>query len=173
LRVQAGKTNSVIPQLEKLCKSLNPDFTFSYAFSDQEYTKLYNSEQIVNRLSNYFTGISVFILCTGLLGLAMFTAEQRVKELGIRKVLGATVGSLFTMLSTEFIALVIIALLIATPVSWYATDKWLQGFAYHVAMQPWIFAVAGGLIILITMATISFHALKAAMVNPVKSLKSE
>jgi len=103
----------------------------------------------------------------------MFTAEQRVKELGIRKVLGATVGSLFTMLSTEFIILVIIALLIATPVSWYAMDKWLQGFAYHVSMQPWVFAVAGGLIILITMATISFHALKAAMVNPVKSLKSE
>lgn len=173
LRLQADKANSVIPQLEKLSKNLNPDFTFSYAFSDQEYTKLYNSEQVINKLSNYFTGISIFILCVGLLGLAMFTAEQRVKELGIRKVLGASIRSLFTMLSTEFVILVVIALLIATPISWYAMDKWLQGFAYHVDIQPWIFALGGGLIILITMATISFHALKAAMVNPVKSLKSE
>ncbi|MCR8558761.1 ABC transporter permease [Mucilaginibacter sp. BJC16-A38] len=173
VRIKAGKTKQVVAGLEKIGKELNPDFTFSYQFSDLEYAKLYNSEQVVNKLCNYFASIGIFISCLGLLGLVMFTAEQRVKEISIRKVLGAKVSSLFALLSSEFLILVVISLLIASPVTWYAMSKWLQGFAYHTTMQWWMVALAGGLIILIAMATVSFHAIKAALVNPIKSLRSE
>ena len=173
VRIEAGKTRPVIAGLEKICKELNPEFTFSYQFSDQEFAKLYNSEQVVSKLSNYFAFLAIFISCMGLLGLAMFTAEQRLKEIGIRKVLGASAGSLFSLLSSEFLILVVIALIIASPIAWYATNKWLQSFAYYAAVQWWIFALSGGLIILIAMATVSFQAIKAAFVNPVKSLRSE
>jgi len=173
VRVQGDKTKQVIAGLEKIGKELNPDFTFSYQFSDQEYAKLYNSEQVVNKLCNYFASIGIFISCLGLLGLVMFTAEQRVKEISIRKVLGAKVSSLFGLLSSEFLILVLISLLIASPVTWYAMNKWLQGFAYHTTMQVWMFGLAGGFIILIALATVSFHAIKAALVNPIKSLRSE
>jgi putative ABC transport system permease protein len=107
------------------------------------------------------------------LGLAMFTAEQRTKEIGIRKIVGANVASLFVLLSQEFLILVVIALLIASPVAWYAMNKWLQGFAYHTPLQWWMFALSGGLIIIIALATVSFQAIKAALVNPIKSLRSE
>ena len=173
VRVQAGKTKQVIGGLEKICKDLNPEFTFSYQFSDQEFAKLYNSERVVSKLSNYFAFLAIFISCMGLLGLAMFTAEQRLKEIGIRKVLGASAGSLFSLLSSEFLLLVVIALVIASPIAWYAMSKWLQSFAYHTAVQWWIFAISGGLVVLIAMATVSFQAVKAALVNPVKSLRSE
>ncbi|MDB5134188.1 MAG: FtsX-like permease family protein, partial [Mucilaginibacter sp.] len=109
----------------------------------------------------------------GLLGLAMFTAEQRLKEIGIRKVLGASVGSLFALLSSEFLILVIIAMVIATPIAWYGMNIWLQNFAYHVPVQWWVFALSGGIIITIALATVSFQAIKAALVNPIKSLRSE
>jgi hypothetical protein len=173
VRIETGKTAQVIAGLEKIGKELNPDFTFSYQFSDQEYAKLYNSEQVVNKLCNYFASIGIFISCLGLLGLVMFTAEQRVKEISIRKVLGAKVSSLFALLSSEFLILVVISLLIASPVTWYAMSKWLQGFAYHTTMQWWMVCLAGGLIILIALATVSFHAIKAALINPIKSLRSE
>ncbi|MEO6632563.1 MAG: FtsX-like permease family protein, partial [Mucilaginibacter sp.] len=173
VRIEAGKTKQVIVGLGKISKELNPDFTFSYQFSDQEYAKLYNSEQVVNKLCNYFASIGIFISCLGLLGLVMFTAEQRVKEISIRKVLGAKVSSLFGLLSSEFLILVFISLLIAAPISWYGMSIWLQGFAYHTTMQLWMVGLAGGLIILIAMATVSFHAIKAALVNPIKSLRSE
>jgi putative ABC transport system permease protein len=103
----------------------------------------------------------------------MFTAEQRLKEIGIRKVLGASVGSLFALLSSEFLVLVVIAMLIATPVAWYGMNEWLRNFAYHTPVQWWVFAMAGGLIILIALATVSLQAIKAALVNPIKSLRSE
>lgn len=173
VRTEAGKTKQVIAGLEKISKELNPDFTFSCQFSDLEYAKLYNSEQVVNKLCNYFATIGIFISCLGLLGLVMFTAEQRVKEISIRKVLGARASSLFALLSSEFLILVLISLLIASPVTWYAMSKWLQGFAYHTTMQWWMVGLAGGLIILIAMATVSFHAIKAALVNPIKNLRSE
>jgi ABC-type antimicrobial peptide transport system permease subunit len=173
VRIEGGKTKQIIAGLEKIGRELNPDFTFSYRFSDQEYAKLYNSEQVVNKLCNYFASIGIFISCLGLLGLVMFTAEQRVKEISIRKVLGARVSSLFALLSSEFLILVLISLLIASPVTWYTMSKWLQGFAYHTTMQWWMVGLAGGLIILIAMATVSFHAIKAALVNPIKSLRSE
>ncbi|WP_183567605.1 ABC transporter permease [Mucilaginibacter sp. SP1R1] len=173
LKTQPGKTREALASVESLCKQLNPAFPFSYTFSDEEFQKLYQNEQIITRLSNAFAFLAIFISCLGLLGLAMFTAEQRIKEIGIRKVLGASVTSLFSLLSSEFLVLVIIALFIALPVSWYAMSYWLQGFAYRTPIQWWMFALSGIIIIVIAMVTVSFQAIKAALVNPIKSLRSE
>jgi putative ABC transport system permease protein len=173
VRTEPGKTKEALASLETLCKQINPAFPFNYSFSDEQYQKLYNSEQIVGKLANAFALLAIFISCLGLLGLAMFTAEQRVKEIGIRKILGAGVGSLFALLSSEFLVLVIIALLIASPIAWYAMNKWLQDFAYHAPIQWWMFVLSGGLIILVALATVSFQAIKVALINPIKSLRSE
>jgi len=173
VRTQPGQTKQAIASLGTLCKQLNPDFSFSYSFSDEEYNKLYNNEQLVSKLSDSFAVLAIFISCLGLLGLAMFTAEQRVKEIGIRKVLGAGVGSLFGLLTGEFLKLILIALVIGSPLAWYALNKWLQSFAYHAAIQWWLFALSAGLIVLIALATVSFQAIRAALINPIKSLRSE
>jgi putative ABC transport system permease protein len=173
VRTQPGKTREAMTSLTNLSKQLNPAFPPTFYFVDEEYQKLYNSEQIINKLSDAFAFLAIFISCLGLLGLAMFTAEQRIKEIGIRKVLGASVSSLFGLLSQEFLVLIVIALLIATPITWYAMNKWLQGFAYRTPLQWWVFVISGGLIVLIALATISFQAIKAALVNPIKSLRSE
>ncbi|NOW96690.1 ABC transporter permease [Mucilaginibacter sp. SG564] len=173
VRTEPGKTRAALASMEHLCHQLNPAFPFTYNFSDQEYQKLYQNEQIVGKLSNGFAFLAVFISCLGLLGLAMFTAEQRVKEIGIRKVLGASISSLFTLLSSEFLILVVIALLIASPIAWYATGKWLQGFAYRTPVQWWMFALSGVIIVFIALITVSFQSVKAALINPIKSLRSE
>lgn len=173
VRTQPGKTREALAGIEKLCKQLNPSFPFSYTFSDEEYQKMYQNEQIISKLSDAFAFLAIFISCLGLLGLAMFTAEQRIKEIGIRKVLGASVRSLFSLLSSEFLILVVVSLFIALPISWYAMGAWLQGFAYQTPMQWWVFALSGGIIMVIALATVSFQAIKAALINPIKSLRSE
>ena len=173
VRTKPGQTKQALVSLELLCKQLNPSYQFSYYFSDEEYQKLYDNEQVISKLSNVFASLAIVISCLGLLGLAMFTAEQRVKEIGIRKVLGAGLGSLFSLLSTEFLILVGIALLIASPLAWYGMNKWLQNYAYHTKVEWWIFVLAAIVSLLITLATISFQTIKAALVNPVKSLRSE
>jgi putative ABC transport system permease protein len=173
IRTQAGKTKQALASLETLCKELNPNFPFNYNFADDEYSKLYKNEQIVGKLSSAFAFLAIFISCLGLLGLAMFTAEQRFKEIGIRKVLGASVASLFTLLSSEFVVLVFISLIIASPLAWYAMNKWLENYAYHAAIQWWMFVMAAVIALLITLLTVSFQAVKAALINPVKSLRSE
>jgi putative ABC transport system permease protein len=173
IRTQAGKTREALASVEQLYKQLNPAFPFTYYFSDEEYQKLYQNEQIVDKLSNAFAFLAIFISCLGLLGLAMFTAEQRIKEIGIRKVLGASVQSLFALLSSEFLLLVVIALFIALPIAWYAAGQWLQGFAYRTPIQWWMFALSGVLIVMIALVTVSFQAIKAALINPIKSLRSE
>jgi len=173
LRIRGGKTRDALAGMESLCKRLNPAFPFTYYFADAEYQKLYQNEQVVTKLSDAFSFLAIFISCLGLLGLAMFTAEQRFKEIGIRKVLGASVRSLFGLLSQEFLVLVGIALVIALPIAWYAMKKWLTSFEYHAPLQWWVFGVSGVLVILIALATVSFQAIKAALVNPIKSLRSE
>jgi putative ABC transport system permease protein len=173
LRIKAGDTKKVLTSLELICKELNPDFTFSYQFSDEEYAKLYKSEQVVNKLSNYFAVIAIFISCLGLLGLAIFTAEQRTREIGIRKILGAGVQSLFTLMLSDFLLPVVIALFLAAPIAWYFMSGWLQDFVYHTTIEWWMFALSGGLMIFIAAVTVSFQSIKAALVNPVKSLRSE
>jgi len=173
LRIEAGKTKQALAGLETIYKELNPNFPFSYTFANEEFNKLYKSEQMIGGLSDAFAFLAIFISCLGLLGLAMFTAEQRLKEIGIRKVLGASIRSLFTLLSSEFLVLVVIALFIALPTAWYFMDIWLRSYAYHAPIQWWMFAISGVTIIGITLLTVSFQAIKAALVNPIKSLRSE
>lgn len=173
IRTQPGKTKQALASLETLCKDMNPNFPFNYNFADEEYQKLYKNEQIIGKLSSAFAFLAIFISCLGLLGLAMFTAEQRFKEIGIRKVLGASVASLFTLLSGEFLVLVFISLIIASPLAWYGMSKWLENFAYHAPIQWWMFVLAAVVALLITLVTVSFQAIKAALINPVKSLRSE
>jgi putative ABC transport system permease protein len=173
VRVKAGMTKNVMTRLEKICKNLNPQFPFSYSFSDDQYQKLNKSEEIVSRLSNVFAVLAIFISCMGLLGLAMFTAEQRTREIGIRKVLGAGVVSLFKLLSGEFIILRGIAILIASPITWWAMDIWSKDFAYHIKIEWWIFLLAGLAAVFIALLTVSFQSIKAALVKPIQSLCSE
>jgi ABC-type antimicrobial peptide transport system permease subunit len=173
VRTEPGKTKEALASLEKVCKSLNPKFPFTYKFSDEEYQKLYKSEQVVNQLSNYFSFLAIFISCLGLLGLAIFTAEQRTKEFGIRKVLGASPVILFSLLSKEFLLLVFIAMIIACPIAWMVMNKWLQDYEYRVDVTWSMFVIAGLLAILIALVTVSFQAIKAAIATPVKSLRTE
>jgi ABC-type antimicrobial peptide transport system permease subunit len=173
IRTKPGETKKAIASLGKIYKSINPDYAFAYQFVEEEYQKLYSNEIIISRLSVLFAALAIFISCLGLLGLAMFSAEQRVKEIGIRKVLGASVNQVVTLFSTEFIKLVLIAFLIAAPVAWYFMNNWLQGFAYKVNISWWMFFMAGAIAVLIALITVSFQAIKAAMSNPVKSLRSE
>jgi putative ABC transport system permease protein len=173
IRIKAGMTKVAISHLGKICKTLNPQFPFSYSFSDEQYQKMYKSEEIVSRLSNVFAVFAIFISCKGLLGLAMFTSEQRTREIGIRKVLGAGIVSLFTLLSGEFIMLVGIAILIASPIAWWAMDAWSQDFAYHIKIDWWIFLFAGLAAIFIALLTVSFQSIRAALVKPIQSLRAE
>ena len=173
VRTEPGKTKQALASLEKICKDLNPKFPFTYKFSDKEYQKLYNNEQVVSKLSNYFAFLAVFISCLGLLGLVMFTAEQRTKEFGIRKVLGASPGTLFSLISKEYLSLVFSAILVAFPIAWIAMNKWLQDYEYRVHITWSMFLIAGMLAILIALITVSFQAIKAAIANPVKSLRTE
>ena len=173
VRTKPGQTKQALATLETLCRQLNPGFPFSYQFSDEAYQALYKGEQVVQSLSNVFAFLAIIISCLGLLGLAAFTAEQRTKEIGIRKVLGAGVLSLFILVSKEFLALVGTALLIAAPLAWYVMNKWLDSYAYRISIAWWVFALAGLIAFAITLLTISFQSVKVALSNPVRSLRAE
>ncbi len=173
IRTEPGKTKQALASLETICKELNPKFPFTYKFSDEEYQKLYKSEQVISKLSDYFAFLAIFISCLGLLGLVMFTAEQRTKEFGIRKVLGASPATLFNLLSKEFLLLVFVAMIIACPVAWIIMNNWLQNYQYRVSITWNIFIMAGALSILIALITVSFQSIKTAVANPVKSLRTE
>lgn len=134
---------------------------------------MYESEITLSRIINSFTGIAIFISCLGLFGLATFSAENRKKEIGIRKVLGAKVSGIATLLSKDFVVLVFIAILVATPIAWWVMNKWLQSFSYRVDIKWWMFAMAGIIAAIIALVTVSFQAIKAAIANPVKSLRTE
>jgi ABC-type antimicrobial peptide transport system permease subunit len=159
--------------IEKLCRELNPQFPFTYSFVDEQYSQLYNSEQVVSKLSDAFAFLAIFISCLGLLGLVIFTAEQRTKEIGIRKVLGAGVGDIIRLMSADFLKLVFVAIVIASPVAWWAMHSWLNNYAYKIDITWWMFAAAGGLIVMIAAVTISFQSIKVAIANPVESLRTE
>ncbi len=173
IRTEPGKTQVALEGLEKLHQELCPDFPFSHQFADEEYNYLYKSEQVVQALSKYFAFLAIFISCMGLLGLVLFTAEQRTKEIGIRKVLGASVSSLFRLLSKDFLQLVLIAYVIAIPLAWWAMNSWLDNFIYRVPISWGVFAMAGISALVIALVTISFQAIKAVTANPVKSLTAE
>lgn len=157
----------------KIWNQYNSGYPFEYSFMDEEFNRMYQTDQTVGKLFNFFAAIAIIISCLGLFGLAAFTAEQRTKEIGIRKVLGASVKNIVLLLSKDFVRLVLLAFVIATPIAWYAMSQWLENFAYSIDISPWVFAVAGLLALLIAFLTVSWQALKAALMNPVKSLRNE
>ena len=173
VRTEAGKTKQALASLAKVYKEINPDFAFAWQFVDQEYQRLYSSEQIMSKLSILFATLAIIISCLGLLGLVMFAAEQRVKEIGIRKVLGASMGNIIGLFSRDFLQLICIAFLIAAPLAWYMMYSWLQNFAYRTNISWWIFGVAALCSLFVASATVSYQAVKAAVANPVKSLRTE
>ncbi|BAU55325.1 ABC transporter permease [Mucilaginibacter gotjawali] len=158
---------------EKAFKQYNGEYPFGYAFLDDIFNNIYQGEQRQGTLFTYFAGIAIFISCLGLLGLAAYTAQVRTREIGVRKVLGASVGRIVGLLAQDFIKLVFIAIVIATPLAWFAMHKWLEAYAYRINIGWWVFALAGLMAVVIAFATISFQSIKAALMNPVKSLRSE
>jgi ABC-type antimicrobial peptide transport system permease subunit len=173
VRARAGKTKSVIAGLEQLCKSLNPKIPFSFQFSDAAFANLYRSEQTVSKLSGYFSLLAILISCLGLFGLVTFAASQRTREIGIRKVLGASTASISQLLSQDFLRLILLAIVIAAPIAWWVMSMWLDNYVYRVPMNGWTIATAALIASLIAAATIASQAVKAAIANPVKSLRSE
>jgi len=173
VRTKAGQTKQALASLEKLYRDINPRYAFATQFVDEEYKKLYSSELIISKLSVLFAALAITISCLGLLGLVMFAAEQRTKEIGIRKVLGASIPQIITLFSGEFVRLVLLAIIIASPVAWLAMNKWLQGYVYRTNISWWIFLVAGLSAMTIALLTVSFHAIRAALANPVKSIRTE
>jgi putative ABC transport system permease protein len=173
IRIKGDHQKETIAQIQKLYEAYNPGFPFTYSFLDEAYQKQYETEVRVSLLSEYFSILAIIISCLGLFGLVAFTAQKRQKEIGIRKVVGASVNSITFMLTKDFLKLVCVAVLIAFPLSWYLMNQWLHGFAYRINIGPLVFLIAIGSVILITILTVSFQAIKAALVNPVKSLRSE
>ncbi len=173
VKIKAGTEKETIARIGQLYKQYNPGLPFEYKFLDEDYQALYASEQRVATLSGYFAGMAIIISCLGLFGLAAFTAQKRQKEIGIRKVIGATVANVVMILSTDFLKLILVAVIIAFPVAWWAANQWLNSFAYRVTIGTDIFMIAGVATLLITVITISYQAIKAALMNPVKSLRSE
>ncbi|HEY0433390.1 MAG TPA: ABC transporter permease, partial [Chitinophagaceae bacterium] len=171
--LQPNLQNETIGAIEKLYTSFNPGFPFTYNFVDEAYQQQYVSETRVSILSKYFAALAIIISCLGLFGLAAFTAQQRRKEIGIRKVIGASVTSVTTLLSKDFLKLIALALVISFPVSWWLMSTWLNGFAYRVSLRPSVFLITGLAVLLITIFTISFQAIKAAVANPIRSLRTE
>jgi putative ABC transport system permease protein len=169
----SGDYHQLLGRIETIWTHDFPGVPFEYAFLDAEVQRQYETEITLGRIISSFTLMAIVISCLGLFGLAAFSAEQRVKEIGIRKVLGAGVPGLVGLLSKDFLKLVVVALLIATPVAWWAAAKWLQSFAYQVPLSWWMFGLAGLLAVVIALATVSFQAVRAALANPVKSLRSE
>jgi len=166
-------TTESIVKAEKIFKRFNPFFPFDYKFADVEYARKFDDQQRTARLSAVFAGLTIFISCLGLFGLSIFMAQNRIKEIGIRKVLGASIGSITSLLAKDFLKLVLVAIVIATPFSWLAMNHWLTNFDYRMQISWWIFAYAGTVALVIAALTVSFQAVKAAVANPVKSLRSE
>jgi putative ABC transport system permease protein len=166
-------TAANLKRMEGIFKKYNPEYPFEYKFVDEEYSRKFEDEKRVGTLAGVFAGITILISCLGLFGLAAYMAENRIKEIGVRKVLGASVAAITTLLSKDFLKLVFVSFLIAGPIAWWAMYNWLQDYSYHVKIQWWIFLLAGLISILIAIITVSFQAIKAAVANPVKSLRTE
>jgi putative ABC transport system permease protein len=173
VKTTGKNTAATISNLEEIWKKYNGEHLFRYTFLDKDYDQLYKSEQRIDWLFKFFSGIAIFISCIGLFGLSIYSSLARVKEIGIRKVLGATVSNITAMLSFGFLKLVVISMVVAFPISWFLMQKWLQDYAYRISIPWWIFAVAAVLSIFIAFLTISFQSIKAALTNPVKSLRNE
>jgi putative ABC transport system permease protein len=166
-------TANNLKKAEAIFRKYNPEYPFDAKFVDEAYARKFENEKRQATLAGLFAGLSIFISCLGLFGLATYMAENRIKEIGVRKILGASVTGITTLLSKDFVKLVIISLLIATPVAWWGMDKWLQGYTYRVRIEWWVFVLAGSLSVLIALLTVSYESIKAAVANPAKSLRTE
>ena len=166
-------TAKAIAMLTGIFNKYNPSFPYLYEFADKSYAAKFGLETLIGRLAGIFAGLAIFISCLGLFGLAAYVAEQRTKEIGVRKVLGASVGQVWLLLSKDFVVLVGIGAAVAAPVSLYFLRQWLLQYEYRIAISPWVFVGAGVLALGITVVTISFQAVKAALMNPVRALRSE
>jgi len=173
IKINAARAQDALAYIQSVWKRTSPDSDFEYQFLDDHFVELYKTDQTTSEIVAILAVLSVLISCMGLLGLSTFIAEQRTKEIGIRKVLGASIQALVQLLSKDFLKLVLIAIIIATPIAWLTMNKWLEDFAYRIDIEWWIFAIAGILAISIAMFTISFRAIKSARANPVKSLRVE
>ncbi|NSL86815.1 FtsX-like permease family protein [Chitinophaga sp. Mgbs1] len=173
IRTKPGATRQALAGIEAITRKMNPLYPFSYSFLDEDFRHIYNSEMVAGKLIALFTSLSIFIACLGLFGLAAFTAEQRTREIGVRKVLGASVSGIVALLSRDFLKLVMLAVIIATPIAWYATGQWLEQFSYRVSLSWTVFVAAGLIAITIAALTISFQSIRAALMNPVNSLRTD
>jgi putative ABC transport system permease protein len=173
VKVKGGNLASALAALETTWKDRVPWRPFDYHFLDEDFNALYKTEQRTANLFSLFSGLAIALACLGLFALAAFTTVQRTKEIGIRKILGANAGNITLLISKQFISLVLVGIVIASPLAWWAGNKWLQDFAYRIHISWWVFAVAGALAVIIALITVSYHAIKASMANPVKSLRTE
>lgn len=176
VQMKLNKNNSTADNLQKVAaifNKYNPDFPFDPKFVDAEYAKKFDNEKIQGTLAALFAGLTIFISCLGLFGLATYMAENRIKEIGVRKVMGASVANITTLLSKDFAKLVIISFFLAAPVAWWGMHQWLEGYTYRVGIAWWVFAMAGFLSVTIALLTVSYQSIRAAMANPVKSLRTE
>ena len=173
LRLRKGRVAEALAELETVWSRIEPDEPFRYTFLDEVVAEQYAAERRLRGLFAAFTLLALFVACLGLLGLAAFTAEQRTKEIGIRKVLGASVTSIVALLSKDFVRLVLVALALAIPVAYLAMQRWLEGFAYRVELGPGVFLLAGALALLVALVTVGYQAFRAARLDPVQSLRSE
>jgi putative ABC transport system permease protein len=173
VKIHAGQEQTAIARIEQLYKQLHPGFPFEFHFLDDDFQAQYAAENRIAILSRYFGGLAILISCLGLFGLVAFTAERRFKEIGIRKVLGATSGGIMLLLSADFLRLILLSMLLAFPVAWWAMDRWLQSFAYRIPLRPSLFFLAAAAILLLTLVTISFQSIKAAFSSPAERLRAE
>ncbi|MDP6042534.1 MAG: hypothetical protein QGG64_28540 [Candidatus Latescibacteria bacterium] len=173
VRIATGQTAEAIAGMETAFKNFNPNDPFGFSFQDEQFESMYRNENTMGTLATFFAILAIFISCLGLFGLASFTAEQRTKEIGIRKILGASILNLVGVLSKEFIKLVVVAFALAAPLAHYFMSDWLNGFAYHTTLGWPIFVFAGIISAIIAGVTVSYQALKAAMTNPIESLRYE
>jgi putative ABC transport system permease protein len=173
VKIDGGRVKQTVSAIENQWKKANPDKPFTYYFLDEFYDRQYRADERFEALFLNFAALAIFISCLGLLGLASYSTVQRTKEIGVRKVMGASAASIVGLLSKDFLQLVGIAFVIAAPLSWFAMHRWLEGFAYKTDIRAWIFVAAGLLSTFVALGTISFQSIRAALMNPVKSLRSE
>ncbi|MEP6749691.1 MAG: FtsX-like permease family protein, partial [Bacteroidota bacterium] len=173
VKINGSKAKEAVAYIQSVWKSNYPDHPFEYQFLDDHFADVYRADAQVSSVVSVLAALAIVISCLGLFGLASYSAERRIKEVGIRKVLGASVQNITAMLSKDFLKYVVIATIIAWPLAWFAVHTWLQDYAYRIDMSWWIFVVAGLMACFIAVITISFQAIKAAVANPVKSLRTE
>src|SRR6185369_9293312 len=174
IRLKASvQPQKALSSIEPIFKKYNPAYPFDYQFADAEFGKKFLTEELISKLTNIFAGLAIFICCIGLAGLASFTIEKRIREIGIRKVLGASVQQLLMLISKEFLKLVAIAFVIAVPLTWWFMNNWLDKYTYRVNISIWLFGMVGVIVLLLTLIVVSLNTIRAAIANPVKSLRTE